>query len=113
MSEDKHRIKISSRGGTRSGAGRPKGSQNKLSAASLLNDIEMSLGRTFSEQIVQNYSDAIVNQDTALVFQYDKLFLSKVVADKVDVDMRVTEDELDLKRQAFVDALTMMTKRTD
>jgi hypothetical protein len=46
-----------------------------------------------------------------MIHQYDKLFLSKVVADKVEVDMRVTEDVLESKKQAFIAAMNAMSKK--
>lgn len=106
MSENsKDRIKISSRGGARPNAGRPKGGTNKLTGQAILDQIELSLGKTYAEQLVENYTDCLVNQDKNMIHQYDKLFLSKVVADKVEMEVTGLEDALETKKLAFAEAL--------
>jgi hypothetical protein len=105
------KVKISSRGGARAGAGRPKGVSSKLSGQAILDQIEMTLGRPYAEQLVQNYVDCLINQDKNMIHQYDKLFLSKVVADKVDLDVRVSEDVIEQKRLAFTEALNTLKGR--
>ena len=107
--EDK--IKISSRGGTRIGAGRPKGQTNKISGATILESIEKYAGEKFEDLLAQGYWDSITQQDKQTRLQYEKMFLSKVVADKVEVDMRVTEDVLESKKQAFIAAMNAMSKK--
>ena len=99
MNSDSPRYSVKSpgRGGARPNAGRPKGVSNKLSGESILQALEAQTGVPYAEQLVNNYIDAMANDDRQLVHKYDQLFLSKVVADRVEVDMRVTEDQLDRK----------------
>lgn len=107
----RYSVKTSSRGGARPNAGRKKGQPNKISAATILEQVQLQLGRPFEEQLVNNYMTCLANQDMTMIHQYDKLFLSKVVADKVEVDMRVTEDQLEAKKQAFVDAMNALAAK--
>lgn len=97
------------RGGYKENAGRPPGTKSKLSAQSILDSLEQGLGKTFSEQLTDNYIQAIATGNRDLRLQYDKLFLSKVVADKVDVTVTNSEDVIAAKQQAFADALKAMT----
>jgi hypothetical protein len=71
-------------GGVREGAGRPKGSLNKISGAALLEALEDTLGVPYPVQLANNYLQAL-HEDRHLVAKYDQLFLNKVVADKVDI----------------------------
>jgi hypothetical protein len=71
-------------GGVREGAGRPKGSTNKLSATSILEALEDTLGIPYEVQLANNYLQAL-HEDKHLVAKYDQLFLNKVIADKVDI----------------------------
>lgn len=107
----RYSVKTSSRGGARPNAGRKKGMPNKISAATILDQVQTQLGRPFEEQLVQNYMHCLTKQDLNMIHQYDKLFLSKVVADKVEVDMRVTEDALEQKKQAFVEAMNALARK--
>ena len=108
----RYSVKTSSRGGARPNAGRKKGMPNKISAATILEQVQLQLGRPFEEQLVNNYMNCLGNQDLNMIHQYDKLFLSKVIADKVEVDMRVTEDQLEQKKQAFIDAMNTLSARS-
>ena len=71
-------------GGAREGAGRPKGTLNKISGAALLEALEDTLGIPYPVQLANNYLQAL-HEDRHLVAKYDQLFLNKVVADKVDI----------------------------
>lgn len=74
-------------GGYHKGGGRPKGSTNKLTAGFLLKSIENYCGDKFEDLLAQGYLDSIHSGDKNLRLQYEKLFLSKVIADKVDLDV--------------------------
>ena len=73
------------RGGLREGAGRPKGSTNKISASDILDAIDDTIGIPFPVQLALNYQKAIYGDDNHLIAKYDQLFLSKVVADRIDI----------------------------
>ena len=72
-------------GGARPGAGRPKGSINKISAADILDAIDLTLDIPFHVQLALNYQQAVYGPDRYLVAKYDQFLLSKVVADRIDV----------------------------
>jgi hypothetical protein len=103
-----YRQKTSSRGGARPGAGRPKGSTNKLKMEDLLKDLESALGRPYGEQIADNYVTSINRSDWASVRDYDKVLLAKMIADKSEVEVNNAQDVLEAKEQAFRDALTSL-----
>ena len=72
-------------GGARPGAGRKKGSKQKLSAQTILHEIA-KIDKPFAIGLAEDYHNARMSGDTHLVVKYQQLILSKVVADKVDVD---------------------------
>jgi len=75
----------SRRGGYRPNSGRPAGSITKLSAANILASIEKYTGECFEDLLAQGYRESIENNDITTRLKYETLFLSKVVADKVDI----------------------------
>jgi hypothetical protein len=82
-----YKKKASSRGGVRAGSGRPKGSTNKITLDSLVASIDAAVGMSFEERLATNYKEAIDRADWQAVKDYDKAFLSKIVADKSEVDV--------------------------
>lgn len=74
----------STHGGVRLGAGRPRGATNKITASELIDALDDALGVPYEKQLANNYIYALTT-DRNLVAAYDKLFLSKVIADKVDI----------------------------
>lgn len=103
--------KISSRGGARPGAGRPKGTTNKISGAEILASIQLQTGEDFGTLLAQGYAEAIENNDRNTRLQYEKMFLSKVVADKVEIDLNENQTILEMKNQAFADAIKTLTQK--
>lgn len=91
------------RGGKREGAGRKTGTINKLTGASILAAIEAKAGQKFEDLLAQGYLEAIENRDKNVRLQYEKLILSKVVADKVEMNMPDMSDE-DIQKR--IDQLT-------
>lgn len=83
----------STKGGAREGAGRPKGSSNKLSGQTILAAIE-SYGTSFADGLAQDYYAARLGDDKHLVMKYQQLILNKVVADKADVDITSAGERL-------------------
>lgn len=81
------RKKAPSRGGFRKGAGRKKGAIQKLSGRELLAELEHKLGMTYAQQIAENYYRTIIENDHKLKFEYDKMIMAKVIADKSEVDL--------------------------
>lgn len=105
MEQKRYSNPAPSRGGARPGAGRPKGSTNKITMDNLLASLDAQLGRSYAEQIADNYVAAISREDWANVRDYDKVFLGKLVADKQEVEVKESEDAVAAKQEAFAQAL--------
>lgn len=101
----RYAVKSPGRGGARAGAGRPKGSTNKITMDNILQSLDQHLGVSYAEQIAMNYSSALNRADWAGVRDYDKVLLGKVVADKLEVETVEGEDAVNAKAQAFQEAL--------
>ena len=75
------------RGGPRQNSGRPKGSTNKISPATLLHDFRREQGMTFSQFINKKIRDAELDNNHELVAKYI-LGLSKyIIQDVQQVDV--------------------------
>jgi hypothetical protein len=74
------------RGGARPNSGRKVGSTVKLSAADLLAEIARQ-DKPFAEGLAEDYKRARLEGDLMIVQRYQQMFLSKVLADKQEVDM--------------------------
>ena len=92
-------------GGKREGAGRPKGSSNKIRIEDLIDSIESRSGMSFTDQVASNYVAAIVREDWARVENYDKALLNKVVADKSEITVEEIGDAVSSKAEAFKAAI--------
>lgn len=74
------------RGGRKPGSGRPKGSTSKLSAEKILQQIQNTCGKPFEELLAEGYQLTIIAADMPARQNYEKMILSKVVADKHEID---------------------------
>jgi hypothetical protein len=101
--------KISSRGGARAGAGRPKGSSNLITAATLIQAIESKNNKPFEELLAEGYYNTILERNNKMRLEYERMFLGKVVSDKVQVDVTDSEDAIAAKQAAFAAALADLT----
>jgi len=72
-------------GGARPGAGRPKGLLTRISAGEILEEIEKVVGLPFATQLALCYQQALYGDDDRLKLEYNRLLLSKVVADRIDI----------------------------
>jgi hypothetical protein len=104
---------ISSRGGARKGAGRPKGSGHKIRLEDLMTDIETELGMPFSQRLAMNYSLAIHRDDWNQVNIYDRALLNKLVADKAEVEVTSSEDTVAQRQRAFAEAIAKIAINSD
>ena len=88
MTTEKHseKIKKSSRGGARRGAGRKPGSTNKVTAVALLEAIE-KLDKPFEQGLAEDYIRARLGDDRNLVQKYQAMIVNKCIADKTEVDL--------------------------
>lgn len=90
------------RGGARQGAGRPKGSGSKLTIDKLLSSIDTKLGQPLEDVIADNYIRA--QGDPKLSFQYEQMFLNKVMADRQQIEIDETTT-VESRQAAFLKAL--------
>lgn len=97
------------RGGARPGGGRPKGSTTKIKIEDLMDKIELQAGQTYAELLASNYVGAIQRNDWQGVRDYDKAFMNKMIAEKVEVDVSHSEDQIALKQAAFAQAIAQIT----
>jgi len=73
-------------GGAQLGAGRKPGTTNKLSAVTILNEIEAkSNGLPYETILANDFLAARFSGDEMLIHKWHQLILSKVIADKVDI----------------------------
>lgn len=105
QSDHSVREKISSRGGARPGAGRPKGSTDKLTARLLLETCEQVIGKPFEVSLLEGYRDAILNNDARNRATYEKMLLDKVSSTLIEAEVSDTEDSVAAKALAFQEAL--------
>ena len=102
-------------GGRRPGAGRPVGSTNKISVQSILESVYNQTGEHLEDLIAQGYADSIEHNDRNTRLQYEKMFLGKVVGDRVNVEHSDNQDQLEFKKNAFAEAIRQIAgiKATD
>lgn len=101
--------KINSHGGARAGAGRPKGSVDKVSINSLLSAIDQSSGQPYVELLAEDFVHARAN-DRHLAQKYHHLILSKVAATLSAVETTESEDAVEAKKAAFTEALQALAQ---
>ena len=107
---NQNKVKISSRGGARPGAGRPKGSGNKITAQDLLETAEAKLGKPFVESLIEGYQESVVNHNHKIRVMYEKMIMDKVIADRQQLEITESDDVVEAKRQAFAAALARITQ---
>jgi hypothetical protein len=77
---------MSNLGGARPGAGRKKGQTNKLSGEKILDAVLSQCGKPFEVLLAEGYHMSILACDMPVRQNYEKMILSKVVADKHEID---------------------------
>jgi hypothetical protein len=92
-------------GGARAGAGRPKGTGNKLTAKDLLDQCAAIVGKPFAISLMEGYRDSIYAGDTKLRNTYEKIILDKVATTMLDVEVEDNSALADTKQTAFLEAL--------
>ena len=75
------------KGKTNNPNGRPKGSGNKISGVSIIAAIEKYAGKTYEEQLAQNYAICVAADDRQMIAKYDQMFLNKVVGDLATLEL--------------------------
>lgn len=101
-------IQKNQHGGARPGAGRKPGTTNKISAQAIIDSLEHHLGVPYADQLAMNYLDALAQNDRTLRASYDRLFLGKIVADKVEIGVDESLDALAAKQAIFAEAIAQL-----
>ena len=100
------KAKISSRGGARAGAGRPKGAKDRVTVTGILEALDTRTnGRTYEELLVEDFINARLDGDTQLVHKYHTLLSNKFVANLNEVTVEEVGDVVEGKRTAFLEAV--------
>ena len=92
-------------GGARPGAGRPKGSTDKVTARHILECAERIIGKPLIESVMEGYRDTILDGDRKHRTIYEKMLVDKVATTLFDVEVTESEDVITAKREAFASAL--------
>lgn len=98
-------------GGAREGAGRRKGSTNKVSAREILDTAEQILGKPLIVSIIEGYQDTILDGDRKHRVVYEKMLVDKVATHLLDVEVTDSQDTIEQRRQAFAEAMAQLTKK--
>ena len=103
--------KISSRGGFRQGAGRPKGAVTRLTAREILDTAENMLGKPLIVSIMEGYIGAINSGDMRERVAYEKFLLDKTASNVIEAEVINMTDSVEAKQQAFQMALAKFAKQ--
>ena len=103
--------KLDKRGGARPGAGRPKGSGNKVTVQELIDTAQSVVGKPFVVSLMEGYRDSIVENNKKVRVTYEKMIMDKVLADRQQIETIEGEDAVQARADAFAEALaTLATK---
>jgi hypothetical protein len=95
-------------GGARAGAGRPRGSTDKITARLILEQAEQTIGKPFLESLMEGYRDTILDGDRRNRVIYEKIIVDKVATTLLDVEVTESEDVVQAKREAFAAAIAQV-----
>lgn len=110
MSEfNQKETKPAGRGGARVGAGRPKGSKDRVTVSGILTALEQQTnGRTYEDILIEDFVMARLSGDSQLVHKYHTLLSNKFVANLTDITVENVGEDLDSKKAAFLEALSAL-----
>ena len=99
-------------GGARQGAGRKRGSLDRVTVNNLLETLEKRTNnRPYEELLIEDFMQARENKDTLLVLKYHTLFMSKLMNNLTKVEVEDTRFDVEAKQKAFQEALAQLTKQ--
>jgi len=101
--------KKSGRGGYRPGAGRPKGSIDKVTVSGLLSALEARTNCNYEDILIEDFLRARYNDDSQLVIKYHTLILNRVLSSKTHIEIENSDASLEAKQAAFAAALQQLT----
>ena len=99
--------KVSSRGGARPGAGRPKGTKDLISLGQILGALEDKFDEDYADTLARHFKDAEDRGDKGAILKYHALILSKVAPTLLDVTGTVehVDATVEGRQVAFLKAL--------
>ena len=98
------------RGGARPNSGRPKGSTEQVTIDGLLLALkDKSGGKPYEALLVEDFLGARTRGDTQLTVKYHNLILNKVMNSLAKIEVTDSADAVEMKQQAFAEALAKMT----
>ena len=97
-------------GGARPGAGRPKGSTDKITARVILEQAEQVIGKPFIVSLLEGYRDCVFDGDRRNRAVYEKMLLDKVASNLFDVEVTEDEDKVAAKQAVFAAAIAQILK---
>ena len=109
LNQKKSKAKVSSRGGARKGAGRPKGVRNKITVQDLLTAIDTQTGQSYEELLVSDFIAARQGNDNHLVHKYHNLISGKILSTLATVEVNDSQDVMAQKQAAFAEAIAQIT----
>ena len=95
-------------GGARPGAGRPKGSSNRLTAKEILDTADNMLGKPFVVSLLEGYIDSINTGDTKNRVTYEKIILDKTATTIIEAEITDSTDAVQAKQAAFAEAMAKL-----
>jgi hypothetical protein len=98
-------------GGVRQGAGRPKGSGNKLTAQDLIDTAQQVIGKPFVVSLMEGYKKSIDENNNKVRVTYEKLIVDKVLADRQQIEVTESADAVQARAEAFAEALTTLASK--
>lgn len=114
MNQKKTNAAKPGRGGVRPGAGRPKGSGNKITVQGLVDEIQRrSGGQSYEEILVEDFLKARLENDRMLTHKYHNLISSKVLAERIDIEIDEGNDTVAAKQAAFEAALAKLAGKSN
>ena len=96
-------------GGAREGAGRPRGTTNRVTAKELLEAAQLITGQPFVVSLMEGYRDSLVLEDNRTRLTYEKMILDKVATTLVEAEVTDSQENIDAKQAAFTAALATLT----
>jgi hypothetical protein len=102
--------KKSGRGGARAGAGRPRGTVDRVTIAGLLEAVERTTGQAYVDILAEDFYSARANNDGHLTMKYHNLILNKVAANLTAVEVTDSTDAMETKQAAFAAALAAISQ---
>ena len=96
---------VKQHGGVREGAGRPKGTGNRITAKDLLDQCSAIVGKPFAVSLMEGYRDSILDGDVKTRVTYEKIIVDKVATTMMDIEVEDNSTVVDGKRTAFLEAV--------